>query len=297
MSEDSVLRARNRRALLGAMLAGAAAAIAPRASAAGTVRFGTTPVFLDDQIALLGLWRYDLEQRLKRPVQFVQRGSYREIVDLMLADQLDVAWICGYPFVANQAQLSLVAVPTYQGAPLYRSYLIVPERDATTQSIGDLRGRVFAFSDPLSNSGYLVPRFELLRQNTVPAQFFRRSFFTFAHRKVVEAVQVGLADGGSVDGYVWDTLVKQKPAATAGVRVAWRSPLFGFPPVAARATLPPGDRAAIADALVGMTQSPTGREVLLRLNIDGFERGDALLFDGIREMARAADHSGKDARA
>lgn len=296
MSDDPALRGRNRRALLGAFIAAGAAGFVRRAGASAPIRFGTTPVFLDNQIALLGLWQRDLEQRLGRPVQFVQRGSYRGIVDLMLANQVDVAWLCGYPFVVNEGQLTLVAVPTYLGAPLYQSYLIVPDRDAKTTSIHDLRDRVYAFSDPLSNSGYLVPRYELLREGQDPAQFFRRSFFTYAHRKVVEAVQVGLADGGSVDGYVWDTLLKQMPAATAGVRVAWRSARFAFPPVVARTTLPATDRAAIAGALVNMGQSPAGRDVLQRLNIDGFEPGAPSLFDGIREMVRVADRPGGGAR-
>jgi phosphonate transport system substrate-binding protein len=261
------------------------------AAAKSVLRFGTTPVFLDDQIALLAAWQRDLEGRLNRPVQFVQRGSYREIIDLMLADSVDVAWVCGYPFVLYERQLALVDVPKYQGAPLYRSYLIVPERDATTRSIADLRGRVFAFSDPLSNSGYLVPTYQLLQAGQALGQFFRRSFFTFAHRKVVEAVQVGLADGGSVDGYVWDTLQKQKPEATAGVRVAWRSDRFGFPPIVARANLPRAERDAVGDALMGMGRSSIGEELLVRLNVDGFERAPVSVFDGIRVMARAAERA------
>lgn len=290
MNDGSMtLRNRNRRRLLGGALGLPVASWQGLGRAARPLRFGTTPVFLDDQIALLGVWQSYLEMRLQRPVVFVQRGSYREIIDLLFAEGIDVAWLCGFPFVLYPKRVSLVAVPVYQGRPLYQSYLIVPAPDRDTQHVAQLKDRVFAYSDPLSNSGYLVPRAELIRAGHRPDRFFRRSFFTFGHRKVVQAVQVGLASGGAVDGYVWDTLVKQQPQATAGVRVAWRSAQFGFPPVVARASLAADERESVTRALLGMPNSDRGRHLLERLNIEGFERAEDKLFDGIRQLVRVAE--------
>ena len=47
------------------------------------LQFGTTPVILDEQIGLLARWQRYLEEVLGRQVRFVQRGSYREIMDLL----------------------------------------------------------------------------------------------------------------------------------------------------------------------------------------------------------------------
>lgn len=248
-------------------------------------------MFLDDQVALLDLWQRYLSSQLDRPVTFVQRGSYREIVDLLLSDGAEVAWLCGYPYVLYARRLHLVAVPRYQGAPLYRSYLIVPAADSGTQRVEQLAGRIFAYSDPLSNSGYLVPRTELLRAGHAPERFFRRSFFTFGHRKVVQAVQAGLADAGAVDGYVWDTLAQQQPHLTAGVRVAWRSATFGFPPVVASGRLSSELRNELARALAAMPASPLGAHLIERLNIDGFATADPAIFDGIRARVRMAQRA------
>ena len=150
-------------------------------------------------------------RELGRPVAFVQRRSYREVSELLLAEKLDAAWICGFPYVRYRDRMRLLAVPTCEGEPLYRSYVIVPSSDQTTQSIGDLGGKIYAFSDPDSNSGWLVPNSLLFRLGKDAATFFRKSFFTWGHRRVVDAVAVGLAQGGSVDGYVWDTLKLQHP--------------------------------------------------------------------------------------
>ncbi len=250
------------------------------------IRFGTTPVFLDDQISLLASWQAYLEDALHRPVRFMQRGSYREIVDGLLNDSIDLAWLCGYPYVLYEKRLALVAVPLYQSVPLYRSHLIVPRRDTSIAHISQLKGQVFAYSDPLSNSGHLVPRVELIHAGIAPETFFRRSFFTFSHRKVVDAVRAGVANAGSVDGYIWDTLELQQPKITEGLRVAWRSPQYGFPPLVGRTSLGIDPLLALTRAFEQMQTDAPGRQILARLNVDGFVAAKSVLFDSVRQLVK-----------
>ncbi len=277
-------RAKQRRLMLGAALAlGTSAWVGRSAAAARTVRIGTTAVILEDQVSFLDDWRRYLEQRLQGGAVFVQRGSYREITALISNDELDFAWVCGYPYVANRASMRLLAMPLYHGKPLYQSYLIVPRSDGVTRSYADLAGKLFAYSDPNSNSGFLVPQYLMLRDGLDPQALFRKTFFTYAHRKVVSAVATGVADGGAVDGYVWETLALLSPELTAKTRVAVKSPEFGFPPLVARASIGQRDFLAMQDVLVGMSADPQGRVLLKRLNLDGFARDDPKTFDGIAE--------------
>ncbi len=279
----------NRRAFLASTLPLSWPAAVRADDPVAPLRVGLTPVFLDNQVAFVNLWRGYLQQRLQRPVQFVQRGSYRDVVALLQQGQLDFAWLCGYPFVRNRRSMKLLAVPLYRGEPLYRSYLIVPAGDKVSSSILDLRAKVFAFSDPDSNSGWLFPVHSLMRLRESPTAFFARSFFTWGHRKVVDAVGVGLAQGGAVDGYVWDTLAQLHPELTARTRIAEHSPPFGFPPFVARAGVSGGDFAAMQSVLMGMGADAEGRALLGRLNIDGFTAGSPALYDGVQAMSRLVD--------
>jgi phosphonate transport system substrate-binding protein len=281
----------NRRAVLACTLPLSWPARVRAGDPATPLRIGLTPVFLDNQVAFVNLWRGYLQQRLQRPVQFVQRGSYRDVVVLLQQGHLDFAWLCGYPFVRNRRSMKLLAVPLYRGEPLYRSYLIVPARDTASASILDLRGKVFAFSDPDSNSGWLYPVHSLMRLREAPASFFARTIFTWGHRKVVDAVGVGLAQGGAVDGYVWDTLALLHPGLTARTRIAERSPAFGFPPFVARAGVGDAEFAAMQAVLLGMGSDDPGRELLQRLNIDGFQAGTPALYDGVQAMSRLVDRA------
>lgn len=265
--------------------------------AAKPLRIGLTPVFLDDQAAFLRVWNDYLERRLGRPVSFVQRGSYREVYELLAPGRIEFAWLCGYPYVRLGAQVRLMAVPRFQGTALYHSYLIVPAADTETRSLADLRGKVFAYSDPDSNSGFLYPRYYLVTRGEYPDAFFRRTFFTWAHRKVVEAVASGLAQGGAVDSYVWETLAQIHPELTARTRVAARSPGFGHPPLVARAGVPAPDFRALQDVLVGMAADSEGAALLRRLNLDGFTVEGPELFDSIAEMWRVAGTAARQAAA
>lgn len=274
-----------RRTLLAGAVGLAASALRP-AHAAQPLLFGTTPVFLDEQAQFLAAWQDWLETRLGRPVRFVQRASYREITERLLAGKLDLAWLCGYPYVRHKHTLHLLAVPRYQGAPLYRAYLIAPSQDARTRSIADLRDRVFAYSDPDSNSGWLVAQVTIKRLGYDPGHFFNKTFFTMSHRRVIEACAAGLALGGMVDGYIWDTLARQHPGLTSATRVVWRSETFGFPPVVAA----PGTSIArlreLRQVLLDMQDDTRGRQLLAQLNLDGFVEASPALYDGIERNWR-----------
>jgi phosphonate transport system substrate-binding protein len=251
-----------------------------------TIRVAMTPAFLHDQHALLAEWRDYLKFRLNRPVEFVQRDRYRDTMDLLQQQKVEFAWICDYPYVALKKDVRLLAVALNEGKPTYRSYLIVPTRDTSTRSIDDLKGSVFAYADPYSNTGYLSPRFEIKRSGADPATFFRRTFFTWSHRKAIDAVAAGLAQGASVDSFVWDALSKVRPDITAKTRIAWKSEEYGFPPLVAQSHVPEADFLLMQDVLLNMKNDAHGRSLLARLNLTGFIAGSPKLYDSVAEMMR-----------
>lgn len=267
------------------------AALPRETHAKDALRIGLTPVFLDDQVSFTARWRRWLEEQLERPVVFVQRGNYREVVDLVRGGKIDCAWLCGYPYSRFRRELRLVAVPLWRGQPHYQSYLISDMRSPEIKSLADLRGKVFAYSDPDSNSGYLYPQHALVQAAENPTTYFSRTFFTWAHRKVVEAVSLGLASGGAVDGYVWETLVEIAPELTGGTRIIGKSPYFGYPPFVARHDFPESEMQRVRTVLLGMASNTEGAALLGRLKLDGFIPGTPSLYDSIARMAEKVRRS------
>lgn len=263
-----------------------AATLTAHSVTGSTIRFAMTPAFLHDQHALLADWRTYLETRLQRPIEFVQQDRYRETMDLLQQQKIDFAWICDYPYVTLKKDVRLLAVAINEGKPTYRSYLIVPTRDTRTKSINDLKGTVFAYADLYSNTGYLSPRFEIKRAGGDPTTFFKRTFFTWSHRKAIDAVAAGLAQGASVDSFVWDALSQVRPDITARTRIAWRSKEYGFPPIVAQRNVSQADFDLMQQVLMNMRYDLVGRELLGRLKLDGFIVGEPTLYDGVADMMR-----------
>jgi phosphonate transport system substrate-binding protein len=265
-------------------------AVAPRVMAGRPpIRIGFTPAFVHDQHALLADWRRHMEKQLGLKVEIVQRDSYRETMDLLRLRQLDFAWVCDYPFLTLKDLVRLLAVPLYKGQPLYHSNIIVPagKGGGRVKGLRDLKHTVFAYADPLSNTGYLYPRYAIRQMGEDPAKFFRKTFFTWSHKKVVEAVAMGIAQGGAVDSYIWETLDQIEPGLTQRTRIVQRSPDYGFPPFVAHRDLDPGLFTLVQDFLLNMHRNPEGVALLERLYLNGFSKGDVRLYDGVGEMMRA----------
>ena len=258
-------------------------------SAAKPFRLGLTPVFLDNDAVVIERLQAALTEALHMPVQMEQRRTYKEVTEMLLEGALDAAWLCGFPYLQHRDALSLVAVPVWNGEPLYRSYLIVGAGD-DAQALADLEGDVHAFSDPDSNSGYLVTASDLAMKGLRAEDFFGRTIFTYGHRNVVRAVSSGLVRSGSVDGYVWEALARMEPALTAGTRVIARSEWLGFPPVCARRDrMQDAEIARFQDAVLNFGDTADGRAALELLQLDGMTKATPALFDGIARRMRILD--------
>lgn len=291
MTNRAVLDRIARRAVLGGGLGAAVAAVMPRGVGAVTkpVRFGLTAAVVRENLRFYDRWGGWLESRVGRPVEFVQRRSYREVMEFLANGDLDFAWICSYAFVrAREPEfLGLLAVPEWRTRPLYQCYVIA-RKDSAYRSFDDLQGRVFAFTDPDSNTGYLYPQALLGARGRQSADFFRLTFFTYSHVESVEAVAAGVADGAAVDSYVWEHLKQINPALVERTRVVETSPDFGFPPLVYRVGVNEDLRRAMAGALLTMDRDGQGRVLLDELMIDRFALHPPDLYNGVRRLAETS---------
>lgn len=283
-----------RRDLIAIAVSGAATFVASSTFGADddAFKFGLTPVFLSNDLELLGHLRTYLASKIGGPVELVTRRTYQEITALLVSGQIQSAWICGYPYVEFKAALDLVATPSWHGKPLYQSYLIATA-DRTVEDWLGLKGDIHAFSDPDSNSGFLVTRALLAENRFLPGGFFSRTFFTYGHRNVIRAVASGLAQSGSVDGYVWEVMREIEPELINRTRIVRKSEWLGFPPVAAPKSLAGDPRvAALRAALVSLSQDQEGRKVLDMLRLDGFVVTPPELFDTIAAKVKTVRQFG-----
>lgn len=231
-----------------------------------------------------------IAMKLDRAVEMKQRRTYQEVNDMLGTGKLDAAILCSGPYVHAHRQygVELLAVPVINGNPTYRSYIIVPQ-SSTAASLMELYRKRFAFTDPLSTSGYLYPVYALMSQGRQPASFFSKTLFTYSHDNSIEAVAEEVVDGAAVDSLIYDYLQLNNPSLVSRTRVIHRSPPFGAQPVAVPWDLDPATKQALRRLFLGMDQDPTAQGLLRKLGVERFIAGEDRLYNGVRQMLRVVE--------
>ncbi|MHB1015489.1 MAG: substrate-binding domain-containing protein [Desulfurivibrionaceae bacterium] len=221
-----------------------------------------------------------LGRKMGKPAILVQRKTYQELNDLLARNVVDLGFICtgAYAEDVKKEAVSLLVVPRINGRTTYRAFIIVPAA-SPIRKFGDLRGKVFAFTDPLSNTGYLYPLSLLQGMGQQPETFFGRTIFTYSHDRSMAAVMEGIADGASVDSLVYAFANKSNPEISRRTKVIWESPDFGIPPVVVPRTISPALKALLKELLLGMHRDAEGKKALAALGVERFVEPEPRLYD------------------
>ncbi|HEY5974562.1 MAG TPA: phosphate/phosphite/phosphonate ABC transporter substrate-binding protein [Geobacteraceae bacterium] len=228
-----------------------------------------------------------LAGKLNMPVTLVDRENYEEMNYLLDSGGVDSAFVCAGPYVEGHDKygLEILVMPLVKGEPVYHSYIIVP-RESPVQHLEELRGKSFAFTDPQSNSGKLVPTYILARMGESPDTFFDKYWYTYGHDKSITAVAEKLVDGAAVDSLIWEYLNREKPDLTRKTRIVNVSEPYGIPPLVVRKGLDPKLKERLGQALVNMANDPEGKKILAGMMIDRFVPGDDRNYDSVRAINR-----------
>jgi phosphonate transport system substrate-binding protein len=224
-------------------------------------------------------------RHLDRNVQFIQRKTYGEINELLGKGQIDIAFICSGPYVVGKEKygFELLATPEVQKSHFYQSYLIV-NKTSHFQNMKDLRGRIFAFTDPDSNTGKLVPTYWLSQMGERPETFFNKTIYTYSHDNSIMAVAKSLVDGAAIDSLIWEYYNQKNPIFTSKTRIIRKSEPYGIPPIVASRNLAPDLKDRTRQVLFAMHRDPGGQKILSELMIDRFTPTQDAWYDSIRNI-------------
>jgi phosphonate transport system substrate-binding protein len=223
-------------------------------------------------------------------VEFIQRKKYEEVNDLLEKDQIDLAFVCTGAYIEGHDNfgMELLAVPVTRGSSVYYSYIIVPA-DSPAKALGDLKGKSFAFTDPMSNTGKLAPTYLLAKMKQAPDAFFKKTTYTYSHDKSIESVSRHLVDGAAVDSLVYDYLERKTPEFTSGTRIIAKSDPYGIPPVVVSRGAPPEMKKRLRDLFLHAHEDPEGKAILSGIMIERFVAGDDAIYDSVRAMKKWVD--------
>lgn len=220
-----------------------------------------------------------LAMKLGRPVVMKQRRTYSEINQLLWNNEVSMAFTCTGGFLEGRRNFDLesLATPVINGKTTYQSYVIVQKKHPAT-NIVDLRGSIFAFTDPLSLTGRIYPTSTINSMGFKTKDFFMKTFFTASHDKSIDAVARGVATAAAVDSIIYNSLMHVPGSVAHQVKVIQTSPLFGMPPVVVSPKLEKDTKLLLLKILLNMAEDPVGKDILLALEIEGFTIPDPSMY-------------------
>lgn len=198
-----------------------------------------------------------LEKDLGIKVKPVTATDYRGTIEAFKFKKAEIGHLGPKSYVEastnNYANVEPIAqLQLANGSLGYRSCLIV-HADSDMFSPEDIAGKTFAFNDPNSTSGYLVPSaFFMTEMNVDPKKYFSKVTFSGSHEASILAVANKKAEVASTNLPDLQQLTRENKVPRSALRVIWVSKLIPNDPIVVRKDMPPSLRSAITESLTTM---------------------------------------------
>jgi phosphate/phosphite/phosphonate ABC transporter binding protein len=231
-------------------------------------------------------------------VYVVERNvsSYEELETEMTFGRIDIAWLP--PIVFARLERADVAVAVASRALATGTYasVLIARPDGRVSRLDQLHGTRMAWVDPLSASGYVVPRLGLLAQGIDPRRTFSNEEFAGSHAEALRAVLGKRVDVAAtfanfdLEGKVLHGPWGEIGAPAEDVRIVAK--LGEIPPdlIGARTQVEPALRDALFDALVAVSADPELGDIVTRVfGGRGFARGAPASYETMRDLLAQAN--------
>lgn len=207
-----------------------------------------------DRLTNQECFRAKIEETLGVPVKIFAPADYDGVIQGLLGGSLDYAWLGASAYAKiymtdpNAVELKLTK-QNVDGSTGYYS-IGFARADSGITSMDDAKGKVFAFADPNSTSGYLVPGAELMETYGKLEDYFAEVRMSGGHEQSIVGVHNGDFDAGVSwadglgnweDGYNSGAFRRAADAGLVDMSnlvEIWKSKLIPEGPMVIRSALP-----------------------------------------------------------
>jgi len=223
-----------------------------------------------------------LEQKLGRPVNLIIPTNYNATVEALGNGSLDFAYLGGLTYIKAHARYNVVPLVQRSSDLQFRSFFITSTH-SSIHSLGDLKGKTFAFGDINSTSGHLMPYLEM-RQAGIDPNNSLKFRYTGSHPATAKAVESGAVDAGALDETVYTSMVAEGKLDPNKVRVFYTSKPFVDYVWVARKDVDPATQEKFAQAFTDLKERQDD-EVLKILRGKDFVRANNEEYTVLRLVA------------
>ncbi|AMV73710.1 phosphonate ABC transporter substrate-binding protein [Desulfuromonas carbonis] len=227
-----------------------------------------------------------LEKRLGLPIEFKTSTDYAGVITGMQFKHVDFAYFGPKSYCEAAARANAEAFAIEVGLDGTNGYhgVIITKKGSGLNSLADIKGKVWAFTDPNSTSGTLVPTvFFTQEMKIVPDEYFSKVIYSGSHEASMLAVKGGKVDAASTndldmvrgEGKLWNK--------DQDFNIIWTSKLIPGSPMAYRKDLPASLKKALKDAFLAFDD----QQGLAALKLSKYDDVADADYDPIRDLIEA----------
>ncbi|HVR78605.1 MAG TPA: PhnD/SsuA/transferrin family substrate-binding protein [Acidimicrobiia bacterium] len=211
----------------------------------------------------------------------------------------DICFVCSLPYVMLEREGIAPAIPIaapvltgerYQGKPVYFSDVIV-RRDSGLASFADLRGRSWAYNEPLSHSGYGITRYHLVSLGETRG-YFGAVIESGFHETSMRMVRDGEVDASAIDSQVLAIEMRDHPDLAESLVVIDSLGPSSIQPVAVSKRFSSDFHRSVRDVLVRLHRDPGLEPILGFATVERFVAVGPETYDDIRRMVDVCEMAG-----
>jgi phosphonate transport system substrate-binding protein len=193
--------------------------------------------------------------------------SYAAVTEGMTSNQVDIGWVGPLDYVIAHKKNGAEAVTksVRNGVAGYKAFIIV-NKASGIRSVQDLKGKKFAFGDPLSTSSNLVPRYAMKQAGMNPDSDVRGVNISNQSQIAINVCQ-GVVDAGAI----YDDARKNAgvdtscPGVMDKTQIIYTSDLIPGDPQMLRHNLNSEQKKKLRDAMVALGSDPSMKDPLKSL--------------------------------
>lgn len=264
----------------------------------------------EPKVLRLGMVPFETGEELLRDMQpmidVIEAGMGMEVIPTVAADytgvveafknqQLDVAFLspAAYVLAAQEANVRVILKSHRDGSPNYYGAIIV-RADSPIQTVADLKGKRFAFGDPLSTSGHIFARKLMLEAGLNPERDLEKFIYAGSHDATIlsvlnQKVDAGASYADDLDGKssAWQRFLD--PRDHTKIRVLAYTEPIPSDNICVSAEFPEDLTQKLFETITDFTDSEAGHALVKKLyKLDGYVAATDADYAPIREGFQAA---------
>jgi phosphonate transport system substrate-binding protein len=222
--------------------------------------------------------------------------SYTAVIEAMRNNKVDIAYYGPFSYILaaaeTKAECFLQGENDKGELATYTSLIIAPA-DSTITKLDDLKGKNFAYVDPASTSGYLVPAYTVQSKTGLKSNVDYKTIFAGTHPAAYQAVANKKVDAGAIASDIFASGIAAGTIDAKAVKIIDTSFPIPGSPIAYRGNLAQGDKDVILELFLSANTLPKDssvwKNVIAGLGVGTIKvrKADDKAYDELRKIPAA----------